>query len=100
MGKVLTNKLDIIRRQHEHVSVSHPGREKLHEFPTGKGYYCIDLKSDIQEILKTYSYCQNYKKDNQIRHLPMKISATAHEAFEKIAIDVVIMKTKKTKRGT
>lgn len=99
LGKVPVNKHDFIRRQHEHVLVDHAGRDKMYEHIINKGYYWIGLKRDIQEVLSTCNYCQTYKKDNQVRRLPMQISDVANGPFEKIAIDVVIMKKEKTKRG-
>ncbi len=61
MDKVPTKKLNFIRRQHEYVLVGHPEYEELYKLLTEKGYYWIGLTSGIREVLKTCTYCQNYK---------------------------------------
>lgn len=74
----------------------HAGGEKLYNHMLNKGYYWIGMRSDITEVLKTYDYCQKFKKDNQIRHPPMIITDIANDKFEKIAIDLVDMRTIRT----
>jgi len=98
MRKVPTNKLDFIFCQYEHIFIDHSRYENLYENLTEKYFYSIRLKSDQQEVLKTRNDCQTYEKNNQNHRLPMKISDSASEPFEKITIDKKIMKKEKTER--
>ncbi len=99
LGKVPVNQSNFLRRLHEHVLTGHAGRDKFHELVTAKGYYWIGLKSDIDDVIQSYHFCQTQETDCIQRRQPMKLTDTPAYVFEKVSIDVVDMSRVHTATG-
>lgn len=69
------------------------------KFLNDKNMYWIGMKSDLSKMLQACSFCQTYKKDNQIRNPPMQITSTALDRFDTVSLDIVDMQKKPTSLG-
>ncbi len=62
MGKVPANRLDFLKRQHEHKLIAHAGGDKLYELVTNKNYYWIGPRNDINSIVQSATFVKCIKR--------------------------------------
>lgn len=79
---------DIIKEYHESLIGGHQGVTKIYNRIREK-YYWPNLKIQIQNFIKTCDSCQRKKLVRVKTKLPMMITDTPANAFDKVALDIV-----------
>ena len=91
-GDILTPPIhkrdEIIKEFHESVADGHKGINKTYWRVRSK-YYWDNMKTDVQRVLGGCKTCMRNKETRKGTRMPMIITDTPKEPFEKIQIDLV-----------
>lgn len=83
------NKKSMLEKMHTHPLAIHPGINRMHKQLIDNGYHWKNMKNDITEIVNACEECKLNKHVRQKSKLPLVITDTASEPFQKISLDFV-----------
>lgn len=87
--KIPHNKESLIRNAHTHPLAIHPGINRMYKQFLDNGLYWRNMKNDIAAYVNSCSECQQNKHSRQPSKLPLVITDTSTEPFQKISLDFV-----------
>lgn len=84
----IRQRADIIKEYHESLLGGHQGIAKTY-YRIRQRYFWPHLKTEIQSFIKSCDSCQRKKLVRNKTRLPMIITDTPGNAFDKVALDIV-----------
>lgn len=78
----------ILKENHDSTLAGHPGYHRTVS-RIQNNYYWPNMHKNIREYIKNCESCQKYKIDRKPTKLPLEITSTSSQPFERISLDIV-----------
>ena len=87
--KLPPNKEKFLHKIHTHPLALHPGINRMHAQLKQNGYQWPGMKTDIANLVNRCEECQLIKINRQRNKIPLLITDTSTEPFQKISLDFI-----------
>lgn len=80
--------IDVIKENHDSVCGGHCGVERTYQ-KIRRNFHWKNMRDDIAQYIRTCLKCQKFKIYEKKTQMPMTITDTPKQAFEKVEMDIV-----------